>query len=77
MAKKKLSTKPVKKTTKKRTSTKKQALQSFKLAPEPRPFLTIQITEDTLHWIIIGAAVLCFGLMLSTMEIQLYNMYFG
>ncbi len=77
MVKKKSSTKPVKKTTTKRATPKKQQLRSFHLGPEPRPFLTVQITEDTLHWVIIGAAVLCFGLMVSTMQIQLFNLYFS
>lgn len=77
MVKKKTSTKSVKKTTKKRTAPKQQAFQSFKLAKEPRPFLSVAVTDDTLHWVIIGAAVVCFGLMVSTMQIQLYELFFS
>ncbi len=44
-------------TAKKRSSSKSTALRSFKIVKVDRPFMTFQITEQTVYWVVLLALI--------------------
>lgn len=69
MATAKKSTTKRKATTKRKSSPKKAAVQSFRVSPDTRPFLSFQITKQTVYWAILLGVILI--LFLWVLNIQL------
>lgn len=69
MATAKKSTTKRKATTKRKSSPKKVAVQSFRVSPDTRPFLSFQITKQTVYWAILLGVILI--LFLWVLNIQL------
>ncbi|MBP9667809.1 hypothetical protein KBD87_03305 [Candidatus Saccharibacteria bacterium] len=66
---------PVKRHTTAKKSSRKPAMQSFRVVKEPRNFMTVSFSEDTLHWIIIGAVILMFAFLIASMHIRIESLY--
>ena len=73
-----------KKTTRKKTASVKRTrtpktvqLQSFKVGPEPRPFLTFSITDQTVIWSILLILLLLLGLWVLNIQMDISNTLLG
>ena len=75
-----------KKTTKKKVAAKKRASSikktssaqnyvSFKVTPNKRPFLSFELTQQTVYWAIIGIAVLLLGTYVVYLQIKVNEIY--
>lgn len=56
-------------TTKRKASPKKTVVQSFRVSPDTRPFVSFQITKQTVYWAILLGVILI--LFLWVLNIQL------
>lgn len=54
---------------------KKKDLQSFKLSPQDRPFLTFSPSVQTLYWTVIGVLAIVFTTWIMTLQAQIYEIY--
>jgi hypothetical protein len=71
---------PAKKATARPRSTsvrvsKKPQMQSFKLSPDVRPFVTLTPTVQTLYWTVIGILAIIFTTWLMSLQAQIHNIY--
>lgn len=70
--------KPVKKTTTKSKSTtkrkstpKKVAVKSFRVSPDTRPFVSFQITKQTVYWAILLGFILVLFLWILNIQLDI------
>lgn len=66
---------PAKKTTSKATSAKKSSaknvqMRSFHISPEERAFMDVQVTRQTLYWIILVAFIIFVQLWILQLHIE-------
>jgi len=76
---KKTSPKTKKTTTKRKKTTrkspKKTVMQSFKRSPEPEPFMTFKITQQTVYWVIITLLSATFMIWLLKIQSDITVIY--
>lgn len=80
MATKKTTTKKApakKKSTAKRASAKASAspLSAVRLQPETKPFMTFQLTKETIYWLVLGAVVILFTVWLMRLQMNIQSLY--
>lgn len=80
MATKKTTTKKApakKKSTAKRASAKASAspLSAVRLQPETKPFMTFQLTKETVYWLVLGAVVILFTIWLMRLQMNIQALY--
>lgn len=64
--------------TKKRTAKKassKKELHSFKVAPNPKPFMRFKVTDQTIYWVLIGAFILALGAWVVYLQVKINEIY--
>ena len=67
--------KPVKRTTSKAKSSKKQQpMRSFRVAKSPLPFNTFRFTKQTVYWIIILAIIVILQLWIIKLELDIADL---
>ncbi len=76
-----------KKSTSKKAPTKKKstvkrskaqsssALGSVRLQPETQPFMTFQLTKETVYWLVLGAVVILFTIWLMRLQMDIQTLY--
>lgn len=67
-----------KKSTVKRSSAKTKSstgLSSIRLQPETKPFMTFQLTKETVYWIVLGAVVILFTIWLMRLQMDIQSLY--
>lgn len=67
-----------KKSTVKRASAKAQSssrLSAVRLQPETKPFMTFQLTKETVYWIVLGAVVILFTIWLMRLQMDIQSLY--
>ena len=64
---------PAKKASSKRTT--KKRLRSFRVAPNDRPFMSFQVTDQTVYWAIIGVLVLALGIWVVYLQVRINEIY--
>ncbi len=50
-------------------------MQSFKLAPQERPFMSMTPTVQTLYWTVIGIIAIVFTTWIMTLQAQIHSIY--
>lgn len=76
MAEKKKSATAKKPAVKKKTvSPEAQTVQSFRKCPEPQPFMTFKITQDTVYWLIICVLVFALGAWILKVQRDVMALY--
>lgn len=58
-----------------RKVTQKKSMKSFRLAKESRDFKQMKFSDDTLHWIIIGAVIVLFAFWIASINITVNDIY--
>ena len=68
--------------TKKRTAKKasskrasKRELRSFKVARSNRPFMSFQVTDQTVYWAVIGVLVIALGVWVTYLQVKINEIY--
>jgi len=71
-----------KKTAQKKTTVKKPrayakstSVKSFHVAPRQQDFWALNFTQQSLYWVIIGAAVLAVAIYVATLQIKINELY--
>ena len=54
---------------------KKPSMQSFKLARQDQPFLSLNPSVQTLYWTVIGVIAIVFTTWILTLQSQIYKIY--
>lgn len=62
-----------KKATNKKASSKNVEMRSFRVSPEERAFLDIQVTRQTIYWIILAAFIVFVQLWILQLHIEVVN----
>jgi len=72
----------IKKTNTKKTAVKKprakaraSEVRSFHVAPVDRGFWSFGFTQQSLYWVIIGAAVLSVGIYVASLQVKINSLY--
>lgn len=60
---------------KKRTSKKVQPLRSFRRSPDPTPFVSFQLTKQTVYWSILLIFILVLALWILNLQIDIKQIY--
>lgn len=63
--------KPVKKTAAKRKTTKKAAVKSFRVSADTRPFMSFQVTKQTVYWAILLGFILILFLWILNIQLDI------
>lgn len=65
-----------KKSTVKRSKTQSSsALGTVRLQPETKPFMTFQLTKETIYWVVLGAVVILFTIWLMRLQMDIQSLY--
>lgn len=54
---------------------KKRQMQSFKLAPQDTPFMSMTPTVQTVYWTVIGVIAIVFTTWIMTLQAQIHAIY--
>jgi hypothetical protein len=59
----------------KKASSKNQTVKSFRVSKPEQPFMTFNLTRQTVYWLVLGAVVVVFALWITKLQADVQSIY--